>query len=84
MECQLHLGGNNLYNEGAWDHTSLYTYSSGTTKYMIDSSGAKNGVAERVIPIDYWKYDPNPHMYYWTSISHGPTAWIPELTKGVD
>jgi hypothetical protein len=31
-----------------------------------------------------WSYDSNPHMYYWTSIGHGPTAWIPNLAKVVD
>lgn len=51
---------------------------------MIDSSGAMNGVAERPIPTAYWSYDSNPHMYYWTSIGHSPTAWIPNLAKVVD
>lgn len=71
-----------LYNEGDWDHTTLYTYSSGTTKYMIDSSGAMNGVAERAIPSAYWTYDANPHMYYWTAVGHGPTALLPNLIGG--
>lgn len=74
----------NLYNEGPWDHTTLYTYSAGTVKYMIDSSGAMNGVKEREIPSTYWQYDPNPHMYYWTAVGHGLTAWLKNAFRGVN